>query len=239
MLDKTGTITARPAGLTDVVPLRRRHGAEAPRAAAPWRPRPSARRAPAGRGDRARAPGAGLALPEPSATSRRSPGGGVRGRGGRAAVLVGTARLMAEQGIDTAPADEPRWRAGGEGKTAMLVAVDGAAGRHRSPWPTRSSPTSAAAVAALARMGLRGRDAHRRQPRARPRPSRGRRHRPGAGRGAAGGQGGRGRAAAGEGGRSWRWSATASTTPRRWPRPTWASPSAPAPTWPSRPPTSP
>ena len=32
---------------------------------------------------------------------------------------------------------------------------------------------------------------------------------------------------------AWRWSATASTTPRRWPGPTSASPSAPAPTWPS------
>ena len=35
-----------------------------------------------------------------------------------------------------------------------------------------------------------------------------------------------------------RWSATASTTPPRWPRPTSASRSAPAPTSPSRPPTS-
>ena len=34
---------------------------------------------------------------------------------------------------------------------------------------------------------------------------------------------------------AWRWSATASTTRPRWPRPTSASPSAPAPTWPSRP----
>ena len=41
-----------------------------------------------------------------------------------------------------------------------------------------------------------------------------------------------------EGERSWPWSGTASTTPRRWPRPTWASPSAPAPMWPSRPRTS-
>jgi Cu+-exporting ATPase len=35
------------------------------------------------------------------------------------------------------------------------------------------------------------------------------------------------------------WSATASTTPRPWPPPTSAWPSAPAPTWRSRPPTSP
>ena len=38
--------------------------------------------------------------------------------------------------------------------------------------------------------------------------------------------------------RSWRWSATASTTRRRWRRPTSASPSAPAPTWRWPPPTS-
>ena len=37
---------------------------------------------------------------------------------------------------------------------------------------------------------------------------------------------------------SWRWSVTASTTPRRWPKRTWASPSAPAPTWRWRRPTS-
>ena len=39
--------------------------------------------------------------------------------------------------------------------------------------------------------------------------------------------------------RWWPWSATASTTPRPWPRPTSAWPSAAAPTWPSRPATSP
>ena len=38
--------------------------------------------------------------------------------------------------------------------------------------------------------------------------------------------------------RRWRWSATASTTPRRWPRRTWASPSARARTWRWPPPTS-
>jgi Cu+-exporting ATPase len=38
--------------------------------------------------------------------------------------------------------------------------------------------------------------------------------------------------------RWWRWSATASTTRRRWPRPTSASPWPPAPTWPCRPPAS-
>ena len=37
----------------------------------------------------------------------------------------------------------------------------------------------------------------------------------------------------------WRWSATGSTTPPPWPRPTWASPWAPAPMSPSRPATSP
>ena len=46
------------------------------------------------------------------------------------------------------------------------------------------------------------------------------------------------RAAAGRGPRSSRWSATASTTPPRSPRPTSGSPWAPAPTWPSRPATS-
>ena len=65
---------------------------------------------------------------------------------------------------------------------------------------------------------------------------RGARHRRGVRRGAARGQGRRGRRTAGRAGDGSRWSATASTTPPRWRAPTSASPSAPAPTWPSSPP---
>ena len=58
------------------------------------------------------------------------------------------------------------------------------------------------------------------------------RHRRGHRRGAARRQGGQGRRAPSERAARSRWSATASTTPPRWPRPMSASPSAPAPTSP-------
>ena len=107
-------------------------------------------------------------------------------------------------------------------------------------WPsaTRSSPRRPRRGRAPARAGHPDRDAHRRQPRQRRGGGAGAGHRRRPRRGAAGRQGGRGAGTARRGRRSWRWSATASTTRRRWPRPTWASPCPPAPTWRWRPPAS-
>ena len=118
----------------------------------------------------------------------------------------------------------------GEGKTAMIVAADGEALGVIAVADT-VKPTSRAAVAELQRMGLQvvmltgDNRAHRRGDRApgrawiacwprccrQAKPTRSRGCRPRA--------------------RWWRWSATASTTRRRWRRPMWASRSAPAPTW--------
>ena len=152
-------------------------------------------------------------------------------------VLVGRAAWLREQDVDTA-----RWTAWSttaerEGSTVVLVAW---AGRARAAIVLRDpvKQTSRAAIAELRELGLSPRAADRRQ--------------------RDGGPGGRPRASASTTSsprccpsrrsrrssscsaraRSWRWSATASTTPPRSPRPTWASRWAPAPTSRSRLPTS-
>ena len=82
--------------------------------------------------------------------------------------------------------------------------------------------------------GTQGGHDHRRQCPHRPGDCPAARHRSGAGRGACPATRPRRSRHCRRVGRRWHSSATASTTRRRWPRPMWASPSAPAPTWPSR-----
>jgi Cu+-exporting ATPase len=53
------------------------------------------------------------------------PGHGVRATTSHGEVLVGNRKLMADEGIDPSRAEEPMERLEREGKTAMLVAVDG------------------------------------------------------------------------------------------------------------------
>ena len=163
-------------------------------------------------------------------------GRGVRATIDGSTVLVGTPAFLAEAGVDT----------------SALESVD--LGTATGAWVARDGrpmgvigladtvkPGAAEAVERLQRGGHRGLDADRRPSRDRRGDRRAGRHRSGADRGrrAAGRQGRGGRAAPVRRRRSWRWSATASTTRRRSRRPTSASPSAPAPTWRSRPPTSP
>ena len=161
-----------------------------------------------------------------------------RRRSKAARLALGNLKLMQREGI--ALGDLGRQAAARWPTTARRRCTSPSTARPpaSSPWPTRSRKIPAEAIAALHKHGPRGRDDHRRQP------PHGRGHRPAggrgprAGRGAAGGQGAQRPQAA-----SWRarrspWSATASTTRRRWRRPTSVSPSAPARTWPSRPPTS-
>ncbi len=54
------------------------------------------------------------------------PGHGVRATTSRGEVLVGNRKLLEDEGIDPSPAEETMERLEREGKTAMLVAVDGA-----------------------------------------------------------------------------------------------------------------
>ena len=152
------------------------------------------------------------------------------------AVVVGRRRLLADwsQPLPAEPRAGRRRRPrppGGRRSRSAGTAPRAAS----SSSPTRSSRPRAEAVRAAARLGLTPGPAHRRQRGRRPHGRRRGRHRRGDRRGAAGrtrstsSRGCRPRAA------SWPWSATASTTPPRSPRPTSGSRWAPAPTSRSRP----
>jgi Cu+-exporting ATPase len=80
-------------------------------------------------------------------------GRGVTGIVDGHAVAIGNAALLADWGVDAAPLAEAAGRLAGEGKTPVLVAVDGAlAGLLAIADPVRAS--SPAAVERLRRMGL-------------------------------------------------------------------------------------
>ena len=66
----------------------------------------------------------GLDVPEPE-DFENVPGHGIRATVGDSEVLVGNRKLLADEGIDPAPAAETMERLEREGKTAMLVAIDG------------------------------------------------------------------------------------------------------------------
>jgi Cu+-exporting ATPase len=63
--------------------------------------------------------------PEPPAEFESVPGHGVRATTSSGEILVGNRKLLADEGVDTAPAEEVMDRLEREGKTAMLVALDG------------------------------------------------------------------------------------------------------------------
>jgi Cu+-exporting ATPase len=80
-------------------------------------------------------------------------GHGIAGRIADQHVLLGTLRLMHDRQIDTGGVAEDVARLQGEGKTAMVVAVDGAVVGIVAVADT-IKPTSQSAVAALHRMGI-------------------------------------------------------------------------------------
>ncbi|XXY54865.1 heavy metal translocating P-type ATPase [Sorangium sp. So ce269] len=102
-------------------------------------------------GARARAGGVPLFAPE---GFRADAGGGVRARVEGREVRIGTARYLAELGIDAAPLEELAQGLAGHGNTPSFVAVDGRlAGLVAvADLPT---PEAAQAVAALRRLGVR------------------------------------------------------------------------------------
>ncbi len=145
ILDKTGTLTRGEPALTDVVgdlPDMLRLVAAAERAS----------EHPLGAAIVAAARAQGLALPEP-ASFESVTGQGITATVEGRRVLVGNARLFATQGVDAAPLEAEAARLSGEGKTPMLVAVDGQAVGILAVADTLKE-TSRRAVATLESMGI-------------------------------------------------------------------------------------
>ncbi|WP_437305913.1 heavy metal translocating P-type ATPase [Sorangium sp. So ce388] len=154
LLDKTGTLTAgRPQlaavralpGITEEELLRLVGSAEL------GSEHPVARALVEGARARARVDSVPLAAPE---GFRADAGGGVRARVEAREVRIGTARYLAELGIDTAPLEELAEGLAGHGNTPSFVAVDG---RLAGLVAVADLPTPEAtqAVAALRRLGVR------------------------------------------------------------------------------------
>jgi Cu+-exporting ATPase len=149
VLDKTGTITRGEPALTDVVALGDLDEGELLRLAA------AAERSsehPLGRALVEAAEERGLAVPQPAEFDSAT------GRGLRASVegrrlLLGTRRLLGEDGVDSAALEGAAKRLEAEGKTAILVALDGYPAGVLAVADT-VKPGSAEAIAALRELGL-------------------------------------------------------------------------------------
>jgi len=149
VLDKTGTITRGQPDLTDVMTHEGFAEAELLRLAAAAEKRsehPLADAIVRGAGER------GVSLPDP-VDFQAIPGHGITATVDGRAVAVGNLRLMASAGVDTSALKPALERLEGIGKTAMLVAVDGAAAGLVAVADT-VKPTSAEAIADLKRMGI-------------------------------------------------------------------------------------
>ncbi len=119
--DKTGTITRGQPTVTDVVPI---GGAD----------RATVVQTAAGVEQRSEHP-VGKAIVDAAERENLTPaqvekvealaGHGIRAQVGGRTILIGNARLMRREGIDTAPAAETLARLEAEGKTAVLVVEDG------------------------------------------------------------------------------------------------------------------
>lgn len=95
------------------------------------------------------------APPLPEVTGFQALGGrGVEARVAGSRVLVGTVRLLEEEGVDAEPLRAGWERLSGEGRTPALVAVDGVPAGLVA-WADTERADSAAAVARLRGMGLR------------------------------------------------------------------------------------
>ena len=149
VMDKTGTLTLGSPAVTDV----RAYGLDADAvlrlAAAVERESEH----PLAGAVVAEAERRGLAVPVATAF-RAVPGHGAAGQVDGRAVLVGSRRLLTDEGVDPGPAAADQGELAGAGRTAVLVAVDGhPAGVIAMADAVR--PTSAGAVQALHDLGVR------------------------------------------------------------------------------------
>lgn len=121
VFDKTGTITQGKAEVTDIIPAAGNGADEVLRLAASAE---LGSEHPLGKALVNRAREQGLELTEPENFTALT-GLGVRAEVGGEAVLVGSRRLMSENGIEVGELEAELARLEGEGKTAMLVGARG------------------------------------------------------------------------------------------------------------------
>jgi len=123
VLDKTGTVTVGKPAVTDVVALAGLRDSEVLRLAAGVE---RGSEHPLGAAVVRGAEERGLALPPLPTAFRSITGGGVEGLVEGHAVMVGSRRLLGERGVPAAATVKERLEAlESDGKTALLVAVDG------------------------------------------------------------------------------------------------------------------
>ena len=149
VLDKTGTLTKGEPALTDVVPLGRFGNDEVLQLAA------SAERAsehPLGQAIVRAAQARGLPLAEPKGF-QAIPGRGLMATVDSRQVLVGTPRLLAEQGVSANELETLGSELAQQGKTPMYVAVDGEAAAVLAVADTLK-PNAAQVVQRLQALGL-------------------------------------------------------------------------------------
>jgi Cu+-exporting ATPase len=149
VLDKTGTVTAGRPAVADVVPA---PGMDSGRLLALAASAESRSEHPLGRAVVEAADEWGLRVEAPE-EFRSATGSGVTAVVGGAAVVVGSARMMADWAVPVEALAGAAQRLAGEGKTPVFVALEGAlAGLLAVADPVRE--TSAEAVAAMRRRGL-------------------------------------------------------------------------------------
>ena len=152
VFDKTGTLTRGKPQVTDVIAVAGGHASEVIRLAAAVEARGAH---PVGEALVAHARSLGVAVTAASDVTVL-PGRGVRGRVGERAVLVGSHRWFEEQGLCDHRLDADLLRLEGEGKTAVLVAVEEPAARMVGVIAVGDvvRPEAAAAIAALRALGV-------------------------------------------------------------------------------------
>jgi Cu+-exporting ATPase len=148
VFDKTGTLTRGEPNVTDIGPLATQPEENVLRLAAAVE---VGSEHPLGEAIVRAARHRGLALPAVEGFEA-VPGQGIRGRVEGRMVLLGNRSLLQSERIDPRTAEQVMRLLEQEGKTAMLVGVDGEI-VGVSPSPTRSSPRRARRSAACARKG--------------------------------------------------------------------------------------
>jgi len=121
LFDKTGTITTGRPEVTDVIPAGGRGEAEVLSAVASAE---SVSEHPIGQAIFREAQGRSVTLAEPEDFQARA-GHGIRANVNGQAWLIGSERLLREEGVETAPVDSVVERLAGEGKTVVLAAAGG------------------------------------------------------------------------------------------------------------------